>query len=57
MFLSEMAEAKQTLIEIRDFDGDAIEDLVKFVYSSRLTWLLTTSSLSYMQPAFYRLSW
>ncbi|XP_059778646.1 kelch-like protein 8 isoform X2 [Balaenoptera ricei] len=37
MFLSEMAEAKQTLIEIRDFDGDAIEDLVKFVYSSRLT--------------------
>ncbi|XP_036877055.1 kelch-like protein 8 isoform X4 [Manis javanica] len=29
MFLSEMAEAKQTLIEIRDFDGDAIEDLVR----------------------------
>ncbi|KAM9026023.1 LOW QUALITY PROTEIN: kelch-like protein 8 [Ara ararauna] len=37
MFLSEMAEAKQTVIEIRDFDGDAIEDLVKFAYSSRLT--------------------
>ncbi|XP_066892137.1 kelch-like protein 8 isoform X4 [Kogia breviceps] len=31
MFLSEMAEAKQTLIEIRDFDGDAIEDLVELV--------------------------
>ncbi|KAM9026025.1 LOW QUALITY PROTEIN: kelch-like protein 8 [Ara ararauna] len=37
MFLSEMAEAKQTVIEIRDFDGDAMEDQVKFAYSSRLT--------------------
>nr|XP_023409037.1 kelch-like protein 8 isoform X2 [Loxodonta africana] len=48
MFLSEMAEAKQTLIEIRDFDGDAIEDLVKFVYSSRLT--LTVDNV---QPLLY----
>ncbi|XP_036751911.1 kelch-like protein 8 isoform X3 [Manis pentadactyla] len=48
MFLSEMAEAKQTLIEIRDFDGDAIEDLVKFVYSSRLT--LTIDNV---QPLLY----
>ncbi|KAM4674952.1 LOW QUALITY PROTEIN: kelch-like protein 8 [Amazona ochrocephala] len=37
MFLSEMAGAKRAVIEIRDFDGDAIEDLVKFAYSSRLT--------------------
>ncbi|XP_072719445.1 kelch-like protein 8 isoform X6 [Ciconia boyciana] len=43
-----MAEAKQTLIEIRDFDGDAIEDLVKFVYSSRLT--LTVDNV---QPLLY----
>ncbi|KFR06359.1 Kelch-like 8 [Nipponia nippon] len=48
MFLSEMAEAKQTLIEIRDFDGDAIEDLVKFAYSSRLT--LTVDNV---QPLLY----
>ncbi|XP_077877714.1 kelch-like protein 8 isoform X2 [Ictidomys tridecemlineatus] len=48
MFLSEMAEAKQTLIEIRDFDGDAIEDLVKFVYSSRIT--LTVDNV---QPLLY----
>ncbi|XP_053260109.1 kelch-like protein 8 isoform X2 [Podarcis raffonei] len=48
MFLSEMAEAKQTLIEIKDFDGDAIEDLVKFVYSSRLT--LTVDNV---QPLLY----
>ncbi|XP_045140273.1 kelch-like protein 8 [Echinops telfairi] len=48
MFLSEMAEARQTLIEIRDFDGDAIEDLVKFVYSSRLT--LTVDNV---QPLLY----
>lgn len=48
MFLSEMAEAKQTLIEIRDFDGDTIEDLVKFVYSSRLT--LTVDNV---QPLLY----
>ncbi|XP_062964171.1 kelch-like protein 8 isoform X2 [Cynocephalus volans] len=48
MFLSEMAEAKQTLIEIRDFDGDAVEDLVKFVYSSRLT--LTVDNV---QPLLY----
>ena len=48
MLLSEMAEAKQTLIEIRDFDGDAIEDLVKFVYSSRLT--LTVDNV---QPLLY----
>lgn len=48
MFLSEMAEAKQKLIEIRDFDGDAIEDLVKFAYSSRLT--LTVDNV---QPLLY----
>nr|XP_006115392.1 kelch-like protein 8 isoform X2 [Pelodiscus sinensis] len=48
MFLSEMAEAKQTLIEIKDFDGDAIEDLVKFVYSSQLT--LTVDNV---QPLLY----
>ncbi|CAO2639142.1 Kelch-like protein 8 [Lemmus lemmus] len=48
MFLSEMAEAKQALIEIRDFDGDAVEDLVKFVYSSRLT--LTVDNV---QPLLY----
>ncbi|XP_030306539.1 kelch-like protein 8 isoform X2 [Calypte anna] len=48
MFLSEMAEAKQTLIEIRDFDGDAMEDLVKFAYSSRLT--LTVDNV---QPLLY----
>lgn len=48
MFLSEMAEAKQTMIEIRDFDGDAIEDLVKFVYSSRIT--LTVDNV---QPLLY----
>nr|KAF6477885.1 hypothetical protein HJG59_010788 [Molossus molossus] len=48
MFLSEMAEAKQSVIEIRDFDGGAIEDLVKFVYSSRLT--LTVDNV---QPLLY----
>ncbi|XP_075462123.1 kelch-like protein 8 isoform X1 [Ascaphus truei] len=48
MFLSDMAEAKQTLIEIRDFDGDAIEDLVKFAYSSRVT--LTVDNV---QPLLY----
>ncbi|XP_058049418.1 kelch-like protein 8 isoform X2 [Ahaetulla prasina] len=48
MFLSEMAEAKQSLIEIKDFDGDAIEDLVKFVYSSRL--MLTVDNV---QPLLY----
>uniref|UniRef100_G1KM60 Kelch like family member 8 n=1 Tax=Anolis carolinensis TaxID=28377 RepID=G1KM60_ANOCA len=48
MFLSEIAEAKQSLIEIKDFDGDAIEDLVKFVYSSRLT--LTVDNV---QPLLY----
>lgn len=48
MFLSDMAEAKQTLIEIKDFDGDAIEDLVKFAYSSRLT--LTVDNV---QPLLY----
>ncbi|KAM3831588.1 kelch-like protein 8 isoform 1-T1 [Vipera latastei] len=48
MFLSEMAEAKQSLIEIKDFDGDAIEDLIKFVYSSRL--MLTVDNV---QPLLY----
>ncbi|XP_053559349.1 kelch-like protein 8 isoform X2 [Bombina bombina] len=48
MFLSDMAEAKQTLIEIRDFDGDAIEDLVRFAYSSRVT--LTVDNV---QPLLY----
>ena len=48
MFLSEMAEAKQTLNEIRDFDGDAVEDLVKFVYSSRLT-----LTVDHIQPLLY----
>lgn len=48
MFLSEMAEAKQDLIEIRDFDGEAIQDLVSFAYSSRLT--LTVDNV---QPLLY----
>ncbi|XP_029455481.1 kelch-like protein 8 isoform X1 [Rhinatrema bivittatum] len=48
MFLSEMAESTQTLIEIKDFDGDAIADLVKFAYSSRLT--LTVDNV---QPLLY----
>ncbi|XP_040182657.1 kelch-like protein 8 isoform X2 [Rana temporaria] len=48
MFLSDMAEAKQTVIEIRDFDGDAFEDLVKFAYSSRVT--LTVDNV---QPLLY----
>lgn len=48
MFLSDMAEAKQDLIEIRDFDGDAIQDLVRFAYSSRLT--LTVDNV---QPLLY----
>ncbi|KAM9451351.1 kelch-like protein 8 isoform 1-T2 [Clarias gariepinus] len=48
MFLSDMAEAKQELIEIRDFDGDAIQDLVRFAYSSRLT--LTVENV---QPLLY----
>ncbi|KAJ8338951.1 hypothetical protein SKAU_G00357370 [Synaphobranchus kaupii] len=48
MFLSEMSEAKQELIEIRDFDGDAIQDLVSFAYSSRLT--LTVDNV---QPLLY----
>lgn len=48
MFLSEMSEAKQELIEIRDFDGDAIQDLVTFAYSSRLT--LTVDNV---QPLLY----
>ncbi|KAL4617321.1 kelch-like protein 8-like [Arapaima gigas] len=48
MFLSKMAEAKQELIEIRDFDGDAIQDLVDFAYSSRLT--LTVDNV---QPLLY----
>ncbi|CAJ0951772.1 unnamed protein product [Ranitomeya imitator] len=48
MFLSDMAEAKQTLIEIRDFDGDAIEDLVRFAYSSQVT--LTVDNV---QPLLY----
>uniref|UniRef100_A0A4W4GD26 BTB domain-containing protein n=1 Tax=Electrophorus electricus TaxID=8005 RepID=A0A4W4GD26_ELEEL len=48
MFLSDMAEAKQDLVEIRDFDGDAIHDLVRFAYSSRLT--LTVDNV---QPLLY----
>lgn len=48
MFLSEMSEAKQELIEIKDFDGDAIQDLVHFAYSSRLT--LTVDNV---QPLLY----
>ena len=48
MFLSEMAEAKQELIEIKDFDGDAIHDLVHFAYSSRL--ILTVDNV---QPLLY----
>ncbi|KAL2099695.1 hypothetical protein ACEWY4_004089 [Coilia grayii] len=48
MFLSDMAEAKQELIEIRDFDGEAIQDLVGFAYSSRLT--LTVDNV---QPLLY----
>ncbi|KAE8631210.1 hypothetical protein XENTR_v10001109 [Xenopus tropicalis] len=48
MFLSDMAETKQTLIEIQDFDGDAIEDLVKFSYSSCVT--LTVDNV---QPLLY----
>lgn len=45
---SEMAEAKQTLNEIRDFDGDAAEASVKFVYSSRLT-----LTVDHVQPLLY----
>lgn len=48
MFLSEMSEAKQELIEIKDFDGDAIQDLVHFAYSSKLT--LTVDNV---QPLLY----
>lgn len=48
MFLSEMSEAKQDLIEIKDFDGDAIQDLVHFAYSSKLT--LTVDNV---QPLLY----
>ncbi|XP_077594115.1 kelch-like protein 8 [Stigmatopora nigra] len=48
MFLSEMTEAKQKLIEIKDFDGDAIQDLVHFAYSSKLT--LTVDNV---QPLLY----
>lgn len=48
MFLSEMSEAKQELIEIKDFDGDAIQDLVQFAYSSKLT--LTVDNV---QPLLY----
>ncbi|XP_060927033.1 kelch-like protein 8 isoform X2 [Limanda limanda] len=48
MFLSEMSEAKQNLIEIKDFDGDAIQDLVHFAYSSKLT--LTVDNV---QPLLY----
>ncbi|XP_016119587.1 kelch-like protein 8, partial [Sinocyclocheilus grahami] len=48
MFLSDMAEAKQDLIEIRDFDADAIKDLVCFAYSSQLT--LTVDNV---QPLLY----
>lgn len=48
MFLSDMSEAKQELIEIKDFDGDAIQDLVHFAYSSKLT--LTVDNV---QPLLY----
>lgn len=48
MFLSEMSEAKQEMIEIKDFDGDAIQDLVHFAYSSKLT--LTVDNV---QPLLY----
>lgn len=48
MFLSEMSEAKQELIEIKDFDGDAIQDLVQFAYSSKL--VLTVDNV---QPLLY----
>ncbi|XP_007895123.1 kelch-like protein 8 [Callorhinchus milii] len=48
MFLSEMAEAKQDLVEIKDFDGDAVDDLVKFAYCSRIT--LTVDNV---QPLLY----
>lgn len=48
MFLSDMSEAKQNLIEIKDFDGDAIQDLVHFAYSSKLT--LTVDNV---QPLLY----
>lgn len=48
MFLSEMSEAKQELIVIKDFDGDAIQDLVQFAYSSKL--ILTVDNV---QPLLY----
>lgn len=48
MFLSDMSEAKQELVEIKDFDGDAIQDLVHFAYSSKLT--LTVDNV---QPLLY----
>lgn len=48
MFLSEMSEAKQDLIEIKDFDGDAIQELVQFAYSSKL--ILTVDNV---QPLLY----
>uniref|UniRef100_A0A8C7XLN6 Kelch-like family member 8 n=1 Tax=Oryzias sinensis TaxID=183150 RepID=A0A8C7XLN6_9TELE len=48
MFLSEMSETKQDLIEIKDFDGDAIHDLVHFAYSSKIT--LTVDNV---QPLLY----
>ncbi|XP_078257991.1 kelch-like protein 8 isoform X3 [Rhinoraja longicauda] len=48
MFLSEMAEAKQDLIEIKDFDGNAMDDLVKFAYCSRIK--LTVDNV---QPLLY----
>nr|XP_014339796.1 PREDICTED: kelch-like protein 8 [Latimeria chalumnae] len=48
MFLSEMSEAKQELIEIKDFDGDTIEELVKFAYCSKIT--LTVDNV---QPLLY----
>lgn len=48
MFLSDMSEAKQDLVEIKDFDGDAIQDLVHFAYSSKLT--LTVDNV---QPLLY----
>ncbi|KAG7266659.1 hypothetical protein CRUP_028376, partial [Coryphaenoides rupestris] len=49
MFLSEMSEAKQELIEIKDFDGDAIHDLVHFAYSSRL--ILTVDNVELVARA------
>ncbi|KAL3879969.1 hypothetical protein ACJMK2_032245 [Sinanodonta woodiana] len=51
MFLSEMAESKQSVIIIKDIDEDAMEKLINFAYTSKIK--LTVNNV---QPILYAAS-